>query len=253
MIPPLPEQAADFEAIPDVSDFYPPPREEMLALRPDFVLVYGDFDYDASQSLATREQLKTAGAEVYELACPENDYSGENLDAVYRTILDLGTIFGVSDRAQARVEQMRQQIADVQAKVSDEPPVKVLYYYGGTGPIGTRGGVGIIDEVIEAAGGENVFAAEQSLYLRVPREEVAATAPDVFIVIAETPSEGPPTETLDASEPFEFLYQTFPLLPASVNRRGIVFDDIRMGSAGWRVAQTIEDLARQLHPDAFAQ
>lgn len=63
----LPEQAEDFAGIPDVSDTsFPPPKEQMLALRPDFLLAYGNFDYGGehagAEGLATREELETAGA-----------------------------------------------------------------------------------------------------------------------------------------------------------------------------------------------
>jgi iron complex transport system substrate-binding protein len=57
----------------------------------------------------------------------------------YRTILDLGKIFGVSDRAQQRVAQMKRQIAAVRAKVSGKAPVKVLAFYPGKFPLSATG------------------------------------------------------------------------------------------------------------------
>ncbi|MGH8931886.1 MAG: ABC transporter substrate-binding protein [Egibacteraceae bacterium] len=249
----LPEQAEDFAGIPDVSDTsFPPPKEQMLALRPDFLLAYGDFDYGGehagAEGLATREQLKAAGAEVYTVVCPGDFSTQESLAAAYRSILDLGTIFNVSERAEARVAQMQQQIADVEAKVGNEQAVKVLAYTGGTGPIQTLGGIGINNELIEAAGGENVFA-EAEAYFQAPLEEVAATDPDVFLIWADSEEATP---RLDGSDEATFLFETFPNLVASRDRRVVVTDWVYT-NPGWRVAQTVEDLARQFHPEAFDQ
>ncbi|MGH8931881.1 MAG: ABC transporter substrate-binding protein [Egibacteraceae bacterium] len=256
--PLLPEQAEDFAGIPDVSDtLFPPPREQILALRPDFLLAYADFDYDGADGLATREELESAGTQVYTVVCPVGDKEddpfrgkGETLAAVYRSVLDLGTIFGVSERAEARVAQMEQQIADVRAKVQDEPPVRVLVYTGGTGPISSIGGdLPIINELIEAAGGENVFAAEPRSYFQAPLEEVAARDPDMFLIYANS---GEPTPELDGSEEAAFLYETFPNMTASKDRR-VVITDWLYTQPGWCVAQTVEYLAHQFHPELFAQ
>ncbi|MGH8931883.1 MAG: ABC transporter substrate-binding protein [Egibacteraceae bacterium] len=192
--------------------------------------------------------MEAAGAQVYTSVCPEGDSSGqESLAGVYRTILDLGAIFNVQERAEARVAQMRQQIADVAAKVQDEPPVDVLVYEGGsTGPIGTSGGAGINNELIEAAGGENVFADVDDGYFQAPLEEVAATDPDVYLIF---PDSSEPTAQLDASDEAAFLYERFPNAPVSSARRIVVTDYLYTYS--WRVAQTVEDLARAFHPEAF--
>ncbi|MGH3898901.1 MAG: ABC transporter substrate-binding protein [Pseudonocardiaceae bacterium] len=140
--PILPEQAADFARVPVVSDnYFPPPKEQMLSLRPDFLLAYADFDYGGkhpgAEGLATLDELEAAGVQTYTVVCPDEsgEYMNENLEAVYRSLGDLGKIFGVSDRAQRRVAEMKAQIADVSQKVSGEPVVKVIAYYGGEGPL----------------------------------------------------------------------------------------------------------------------
>jgi iron complex transport system substrate-binding protein len=128
--PTLPEQAADFKKIPVVSEnVYPPTKERMLSLRPDFLLAYGDFDYSGDQGLASFKQLNAAGIQVYTVQCGAD----APLSDIYRVISDLGKIFGVTDRAKARIAQMRKQIAEVQAAVAGEPPVRFFAYFGGEG------------------------------------------------------------------------------------------------------------------------
>jgi len=253
--PILPEQAADFARIPVVSDsFFPPPKEQMLALRPDFLFAYGDFDYggehQGAEGLATLDELGTAGIQVYTVVCPDEtgDFTNENLDATYRTILDLGKTFGVSDRAQRRVTEMKAQIADVAQKVRGQPVAKVIAYYSGQGPLSLNGGrATLITQIIEAAGGENVFADTNKYTFDASLETVASKQVDAFLIFA---SSDEPTDAPDGTKEAQFLFSAFPNMQASKDRRAIV-TDYTYTAPGWRTAQTVEDFARQLHPDAF--
>ncbi|MGH3898909.1 MAG: ABC transporter substrate-binding protein [Pseudonocardiaceae bacterium] len=249
--PLLAEQAADFAAIPVISpDVYPPSKEEMLALRPDFFLAYGDFDYDPADGKASIDDLAAVGTQTYSVICPPEQGGGhatEKLDDVYRSLLDLGTIFGVSDRAEQRVEQMQQQVADVRAKLAGTSRVKVLFYHGGTGPLIVAGGVGIYAQLLDIAGADNVFADQTTNTAQLSLEGVAATNPDVFIVLGNYEE---PTAELDVTAEQRFLFETFPNMTATKDRR-VIATDYAYTSPGWRSAQTAEDLARQLHPDAF--
>ena len=251
--PLLPEQAADFEQIPVVSDGnFPPPKEQMLALRPDFLFAYGDFDYggehEGAEGLATLEDLDAAGVQVYSVVCPDEagKFTEETLEVTYRAILDIGTIFGVSERAEQRVAQMKAQIADVEKKVADEPTLKVIAYGGGKGPVSLAGGQTIISQIIDAAGGENVFA-DRDPFFEASLEAVAAKDADAFLIFADYEEA---TDKLDATKESEFLFTTFPGMQASRDRRVAVTDYVYT-SPGWRVAQTVEDIARQLHPEVF--
>lgn len=250
--PLLPEQAEEFKGIPVVSrTSYPPPREELLSLRPDFLLAYGDFDYGGehagTQGLASLEELDAVGIDVYTVVCPrEGAYDTGTLADTYRSILDLGKIFGVEDRARQQVGEMKRQIADVRARVADEPPVDVIAYAGGEGPLNILGGRSIYSQLIEAAGARNVFPDAPGYY-QASREVVAASGADAFVIAANSTNS---TGQLDASTEARVLSATFPNMNAGKQRRFAVtsFDYL---TQGWRNAQTVEDLARQLHPRAF--
>ncbi|MGL4177314.1 MAG: ABC transporter substrate-binding protein [Dermatophilaceae bacterium] len=249
----LPEQQADFDRIPVVSDNpYPPTRERLLELRPDFLFAYGDFDYggeqEGAEGLATLDQLEKAGVQVYLVVCPDpgGTYANETLDATYRSLTDLGRIFDVSERAEKRVDEMRTQIDAVRERVKDEPVVDVIVYAGGTGPLTLSGGIGINNELLKAAGGRNVFP-DKGLYFEASREAVSAQRADAFVVFAEAAT---PDGRLDPTSATSFLFETFPTMPASVNKR-VASTAFEFTTPGWRNAQAAEDLARQLHPKAF--
>lgn len=254
--PTLPEQARDFEAIPVVSDTGPPPMEKMLALRPDFFLAWADFDYGgkhagaAAGGQATLDELKTAGVQVYSVLCGESgeDGVGGSIEDTYRTIIDLGKIFGVSERAEQRVAQMRQQIADVQEAIAGKPPVWVFVYAAGPSPLQTVGGLSLDGEFITLAGGQNVFGDLPEIYPDVSREGVAVKDIDAYVIYADFNAE--PTDKLNVTDEATFLFETFPHSEATKNRRYVATDYV-FTAGGWRHAQTVEDLARQLYPDAF--
>jgi len=251
--PLLPEQATDFKRIPVVSkSYFPPPKEELLALRSDFLLAYNEYEFGGKNAgadgLATAEQLGAAGVPFYTVVCPggkSNEYGQETLAVTYRTILDIGRIFGVSERAVQRVAQMKQQIRDVATKVADEPVPDVIVYTGGKGPVDLAG-EGIISEIIDLAGGRNVFSEEDN-YFQASLEKVADKKADAFVIFPDLEE---PTKKLDATKEARFLLKTFPNTQASKDRR-VAVTTYEFTSPGWRNAQTVEDLARQLHPDAF--
>jgi len=130
--------------------------------------------------------------------------------------------------------------------VAGEPVLKVIAYGGGTGPVSLAGGSTIISQIIDASGGENVFA-DRDPFFEASLEAVAAKDADAFLIFADYEEA---TDKLDATKESEFLFTTFPGMQASRDRRVAVTDYVYT-SPGWRVAQTVEDIARQLHPEVF--
>ena len=108
------------------------------------------------------------------------------------------------------------------------------------------GGSTIISQIIDAAGGENVFT-DRDPFFEASLEAVAAQEADAFLIFADYEEA---TDKLDATKESEFLFTTFPGMQASRDRRVAVTDYVYT-SPGWRVAQTVEDIARQLHPEVF--
>lgn len=248
---PLPEQAADFERVPDRSpdSYVPVGREEMLQLRPDLLFAYVNSEYggpdNLAPGLATVDDLASIGANVYALVCPGEE--PVRVDFTYRAIRDLGVIFDMEDRANAVAEEMQARIADVQRRVAGREPKPVLFYYGGEGPLMTGTNISFMDEMIRLAGGTNVFGdigGGRRGFLDVSQEQVATTNPYAFMIVAT------PSSEQDAPTKAEYLYRTFPQMQASMDRRVVLTTDTA-DTPGRRYVSVIEDLARALHPDAF--
>jgi len=84
---------------------------------------------------------------------------------------------------------MKTQIAAVQAKVADKPPVEVLTYVSGTGPLQILGGKQIDGYIIDLAGGKSIFP--EAGFDPISLEKAAKLDIDAFVITPEvTPSEG---------------------------------------------------------------
>ncbi|MGH8930579.1 MAG: ABC transporter substrate-binding protein [Egibacteraceae bacterium] len=179
-----PGQRQVYDAIPEISpEESLPNREALLALEPDFVIetYYGGFD--AASGRATVEELADAGAPAYITGgwCDPEGVRTGTIAGMFDDIRNLGEIFGVPDRAAELAAEYQGLLDDVEQRVEGLEPVEVLAYYGGTGPVNAYGGSGIVDEMIELAGGRNVLT-----------ERVATSNPEALLVIFGGP--GPSAE-----------------------------------------------------------
>lgn len=240
----LPDQASAIERIPIVSNNpYLPSKEELLTLQPDFVYSTGYTDFEAASGRATLEELNAVGIPAYigGGACSAQEAGTATLQDTYTDIMNIGTIFGVTDRALSVVERMKATVSEVRGKVEGKPVVPVIFYSSGTGPL-RLGGSGLNTEIIDLAGGTNIFA-DQEVYFEASREAVAGAGADAFVISDYQP--GPTAEQKAA-----FLSSAFPTMAAGWDRDWPTIDAVYT-HPGWRHADAVARLANQLHPDAF--
>ncbi|GAB3477801.1 ABC transporter substrate-binding protein [Nocardiopsis coralliicola] len=237
----LPEYEDAYGDIPVLADQYPS-FEEILAAEPDFV--YGGYAgsaFDANEGRG-REQLEEAGMTTY--ANIEQCTGDVTMDTVATEIRNVGTLFGVEDRADDVVAGIDEQIAGVEQSLEGTEPVDVLVVDSLDGTIFTSGGAGIGDEIVTAAGGRNVFADLDDVFGDVSVEQAAEREPDavLFYDYGGTPlaekqeavKNDPLLSGLEAVQ--EERFAVLPLTSAVV---------------GNRVGGAVEDVAEQLHPEAF--
>lgn len=238
-----PQQAAQLESIPvqQGSMNWLPAKEEAVTLGPDLVLSGGFYEMDADAGYATRDEWEDAGALTYLAQCSADQGAEITVEDTYQVILDLGRIFGVAAAAEERVAQMTAQIAEVQEKVAGREPVRVLIVYTTDDPPLVQGS-SIEGRVVELAGGVNVLA-DQPQFFPANDEAVATEDVDAILVF---PAYGPQVET---------MFERYPNLDASRDRRAVTTNYVLTGggvAGAWRIADAVEELARQLHPEAFS-
>jgi iron complex transport system substrate-binding protein len=233
-----------YAALPRLAEEKVAPKEATLAARPDLVVaVWADYDLDPAEGLAGREELAAAGAKVLSLSANcATDPSTVTIEDTYRDILDLGRVFGVSDRAEKVVGEMKAKITEVQERIAGEARPKVLLYANGEGPIGVSG-AGLASDLVRLAGGDNVFADIKEGFGRVAIEAAAARKPEVFVTNYYEPGPTP-------QEKAAFLRKALPHSPAAKQERVVAVPDASL-NAGIRNADAVVALAEGFFPDSF--
>ena len=234
--------AAAAEGIPSLGESMDwPAKEVMLTQQADLVVaeLLEGFAFDPAMGKATVAELEAAGTQVYSAsACTIADYPDKRIETVYTDLENLGKIFGVADRAQALIDNMKARQADIVAKVAGLPTVRVAFYNGGEGPLNILSG-GVWGDTITQANGENVFPND---IFQVSIEEFAAAQPEVIIIGTYR---GQEAETLIA-----FLQATFPNVPAVQNNRLYPVPTVET-EATVRIIDGFEKIAQAIHPEAF--
>jgi iron complex transport system substrate-binding protein len=226
---------------PKIGGYTNPSVEAILALRPDLVALLKD-----PTSLATR--LRGMGLNAVELD-HRDVYS---IDGIYNSIGTLGSAAGVPERASELVSKIRGDLDSVRAKTAKLPRRRVMFLVGRT-PKTLEGLIVVgrgsfINEVIEIAGGENIFRDAVASYPKVSIEEILGRNPDIIIDMGDVARAAGITETHKKS--VVALWGRYPALKAV--RQGGVFAvaEDALVVAGPRAGEAARIFARMIHPEA---
>jgi iron complex transport system substrate-binding protein len=204
--------------------------EEIIALRPDLVLVT-NFTQDGTVRL-----LDGAGVPIL------RSDSWESFDGVLTHIRLLGAAVGAEAGAEDLARDVERRLAAVAARVRRRARPRVLYYEV---PGYTRGAGSLIDEMIERAGGANV-ARELGIrgVAELGFESVLALRPEILVLpgfgIGQAAAEIPPTLTHAAG---------WAEIPAVKTGRVHVVPASSITSLSQHAARGLEELAKIIHPE----
>ncbi|TDC78364.1 ABC transporter substrate-binding protein [Streptomyces hainanensis] len=104
-------------------------------------------------------------------------------EGLYHDLELLGRVFGVEDRAAEVVAGLRERVAAVADQTPDGRRPRVFVYDSGTEQPFTSGNQAPPHEIIETAGGENVFADLRDRWTTVGWEAVVEAEPEVIVVL----------------------------------------------------------------------
>ena len=215
-----------------------PDMERIFTLRPDLVVLY-------KSHVDQRQQLERAGIPVLV-------YEHAGLADIAKTIRDLGARTGRTAQAESIATRMDTGLAAIRAKVDGRPRPRTLLVFSRE-PMALRniyasGGIGFLHDMLETAGGENVFGEIRSENIaQVSSEAILAAAPDVIIEIRFD-------EYLreDVIDDERDVWRRLSALPAVRNGRIHFLTGHRFVVPGPGVIEATEELARMLHPEVFA-
>lgn len=241
-----PDYQDDYDTVKHVSSDYFT-LEPLVGLKPDFLFAgwfYGLSDEDN----LTPDSLSKYGIETYELeeSCAHVQKSKTNVDIsnTYTDLDNLGKIFGVTDRSDKLIADMKAKVADVQTKLGDSDAKKVFVYDSGESAPYTAPGLALPNDLIERAGGTNVFADLKKSWTEVSWEKVVAAEPDcVLINDYDTPSAAQKQTFMETSDITNDI-------PAVKNECFLALTYAQL-TPGPRNADAIVAIAEWLHPEAF--
>jgi len=222
---------------PSVGALIDPDVERILSLKPDLVVIYGT-------QTDLKQQLSRAGIAVFE-------YRHAGLADVTQTIRAIGERTGDTPQAEAVASRIERDLEAIRAKVRALQKPKTLLVFGRE-PRSLRGlyasgGVGFLNDMLETAGGTNVFAGIRLQAVQASTEQMLAAQPDVIL---ETRSSSEAVPAGDRAAELE-AWNTLASVPAVRNRQIFFLFDDRIVIPGPRVAEGTLLIARALHPEAF--
>jgi iron complex transport system substrate-binding protein len=169
-VPGTVRQPPEARAKPKVGGFTTFKLDKILELQPDLVLAFSDLQADVVRDLVR------AGATVL---CTNQ----RSLDDILRSILLIGGALGREADARVAVQDMEDELRQIREFSSVWPDRPRVYFEEWHDPL--IAGIGWVSEIIEVAGGRDVFAelrAEGRASGRVvPADEVIRRNPEIIL------------------------------------------------------------------------
>ena len=155
-----------------------PSLETVLAMNPDFV--YGASYSFMEQNAGKASDYLDSGINVYGSTGTYSDVP--TIEDTYTDIENLGKIFGVEDRAQALVSDLKSRVDAITSNTDPNSKLTVFVYDSEEDAPYTAGGTSLENELIELAGGTNIYKDLDSDFTSVAWEDVIAKNPDVILI-----------------------------------------------------------------------
>ena len=207
-----------------------PSLEQIAALHPDLVLVTKDFN-----RLETVRALETLGIPSYAI-------DPHTVADILSSTEKLADVLGVPDAGKALESELRQRLSALQTKLAGIPPRRVLFIVW-TEPLISIGKQTFIADALREAGAVSIVDSEQN-WPQMNMEEVVRLQPDYLVFAAAHFAGGEHDFDVLATQP------GWGILQAVQNRRYAVVSEA-VNRPAPRIVSAIEELAHQLHPEAF--
>ncbi len=221
---------------PVIGDFAVPNIESVLSQKPDLVIIL-------SGRADLEDKLKPFSLPVLVL-------EHETLAKIYKSIRILGKRIGREDAATSLISDIERDLAEIEARLSGLPKKEVLFLVGRNSGsltdiyvVGTRSYLG---QLIELAGGNNIFSDLPAPYPKVSIEQILVRNPEIIIDMSYM--EAPDDRTLGQARE---IWAQFPRIRAVENDGvHIVSSDVFL-VPGPRIAEAVASLATIFHGKDF--
>lgn len=198
--------------------------EAIIVLKPQVVLVS-----TASQIESFTKTLDGQNIAVFVT-------NPKSVDGVYRSIFQIGEIFGANDKAQETVDALKKRVADVETRTANAERTKVFVQISKE-PLFTIGKDSFLTDLINRAGGASITANIAEAYPKFSKETALAAQPDAIIL----------SDSEDNREPNDVFKNS----PAVKNGRVYRINADLLSRPAPRIVDALEQIAKDLHPEDF--
>ena len=209
-------------AVQDLGQGLRPNVEAVLATHPDLVILYASAD---NRDAARRFRASGVATAAYKL---------DRIADMARVTRVLGRLIGDTAAAERTVDSVEATLARVRAKTANLPHPTVFWHLW-EAPLLSVGGGSFLNELLDIAGGRNVFAELPQPSPAITFEELLRRDPDVMLSSART----------KARVVTDARWNT---LRAVRRNMILVFDTTIVNGPSSRVGASAASLARLLHP-----
>ncbi len=221
---------------PKIGTYIDPNLEAIAALKPDLVIIQ-------KNPVQLQAKLERLGLRVLEVR-------HDNMAEVFQSIAAIGKAAGVDAKAAELNANLRRELDGIHAEVAKLPPTTMMFVVGRAPgrieDIIATGRASYLNDIIQLAGGANIFRDSVAPYPKVGIEEILARNPEVIIDMGDmTDTAGVTTERKRA---VVALWNRYPSLRAVRNHRVYAVASDIFVVPGPRMVDAAREFARMLHP-----
>jgi len=209
-----------------------PNMEEIAALKPDVVLVVKSLN-----RLETVRALEQLGIPVYST-------DPHSVIGVIESMKRLSDVLGAGNAGAKLERTLRERLAEIQTKLKDSPPKRVFFVVW-TEPLQSIGKRTFIADLLTYCGATSVVESQQD-WPKFSLEETVRLEPE-YLVFATNHSDNVKNEVEALA-----VKPGWSAMKAIKHRKIAVVSDA-INRPGPRIVDAVEELARQIHPEAFAE
>ena len=204
--------------------------EKIIYLNPNLVIAGGEYH----RTVITA--LENTGITVFSMEM-------RTIEDIYNIVFFTGLVMGNLKTAELKIEYMKDKenkIREMVLQIPESSRIKVFWEVWSE-PLMTAGGGSFINELIETAGGNNIFSYTDAQYPVISTENVIFSNPEAIF------------GTHDNSELLKNIGNRtgWDTITAVKNRKIFILDDDIVSRPGPRMINALGLIAKNLYPDIF--
>jgi iron complex transport system substrate-binding protein len=214
----------DAKKIRRIGDTLTPNIENIVALKPQIILV------------STASQMENFTKTLDQQNISYFVTNPNSLEDIYKSIYQIGEIFGTNEKARQVVDEMKRRVTDVEVRTNTAKHVKVFVQID-KNSLYTIGKASFLTDLIRRAGGVSVTESVATGYPKISKETALALNPEAIIL----------SESADNREPNEVFAKS----PAVAGGKVFRINADVLSRPAPRIVDALEQIAKALHPESF--